>query len=39
MAKELTEKEIKSDERFVGSPDEFEFIGMEDEVIVIEVDE
>jgi len=40
MAKKLTQEQIeKAGERFVGTPDEFEFIGMENEVIVIEVDE
>jgi len=39
MAKELTKEQIKAGERFVGTPDEFEFIGTEDDVIVIEVDE
>ena len=43
MAKELTKEQIgkleKSGERFVGDPDEFEFVGMEDEVIVIETEE
>ena len=38
MAKELT-KEEKAGERFVGTPDELEYIGMEDEVTVIEVEE
>lgn len=40
MAKELTKEQIdKVGERFVGDPDEFEFVGMEDEVTVIEVEE
>lgn len=39
MAKELTKEQIeKAGERFVGTPDEFEFVGMEDEVQVIEVE-
>ena len=39
MAKELTKEEIeKAGQRFVGTPDEFEFVGMEDEVKVIEVE-
>lgn len=38
MAKELTNEE-KAMERFVGNSDEFEFIGMDDEVIVIEIEE
>ena len=40
MAKELTEKEkIEAGERFIGVPEEFEFVGMEDEVEVVEVEE
>ena len=40
MAKELTKEELdKAGQRFVGTSDEFEFVGMEDEVQVIEVDE
>ncbi len=40
MAKELTkEEQEEAAERFVGTPDEFEFVGMEDEVIVIETEE
>lgn len=40
MAKELTKEEQQNQagQRFVGTPDEFEFIGMEDEVEVIEVE-
>ena len=39
MAKELTKEEIeKAGQRFVGVPEEFEFVGMEDEVEVIEVE-
>ena len=40
MAKELTEEQIeKAGERFVGTPDELEYIGEESEVIVIEIEE
>ena len=40
MAKELTQEEIeKAGQRFVGTSDEFEFIGMEENVEVIEVEE
>ena len=42
MAKELTAKEaeeIQRLQRFVGTPDEFEFIGDETEVQVIEIEE
>jgi len=39
MAKELTEEQIKAGERFVGDPDELEYVGMEDEVLVIETEE
>jgi len=40
MAKELTEKEIKQRaSRFIGVPEELEFVGMEDEIEVIEVEE
>ena len=40
MAKKLTKEEIeKAGERFVGTSDEFEFVGMEDEITVIEVEE
>lgn len=40
MAKELTQKQIEeAGQRFVGVPEEFEYIGMEDEVKVIEVEE
>jgi len=44
MAKELTKEEIEKSgeqagERFVGTPDEFEFVGMENEIQVIEVKE
>ena len=36
MAKELTREE--AGQRFVGTPDEFEFVGMEEEVEVVEVE-
>lgn len=40
MAKELTEKQIEeAGQRFVGTPEEFEFVGDETEVEVIEVEE
>ena len=44
MAKELTEEElVKNDlkqiSRFVGTPDEFEFVGMEEDIQVIEIEE
>ena len=40
MAKELTKEDIeRAGERFVGTPDEFEFVGMEDEIEVIEIEE
>lgn len=40
MAKELSKEEIERvGQRFVGTPDELEFVGMEDEVIVIETEE
>lgn len=35
----MAKEEINASERFVGTPDEFEFVGMEDEVIVIETEE
>lgn len=40
MAKELTKEQIeKAGQRFVGTPDEFEFVGMEEEVEVIETED
>ena len=39
MAKEYTKEELKATERFVGTPEEFDFVGKEDEVVVIEVEE
>jgi len=43
MAKELTKEEMQEQEqagqRFVGTSDEFEFVGDESEVTVIEVTE
>ena len=39
MAKELSKEQIeKAGQRFVGTPDEFEFVGDESEVKVIEVE-
>ncbi len=35
----MAKEEAKANERFVGTSDEFEFVGMEDEVIVIETEE
>lgn len=40
MPGELTQEQIEeAGQRFVGTPDEFEFVGMEEDVEVIEVDE
>jgi len=40
MAKKLTDKQIEqAGERFVGTPDEFEFVGMEADIEVIEIKE
>jgi len=40
MAKELTKEEIeKAGQRFVGVPEELEYVGMEEDVEVIEIEE
>ncbi|KKK51486.1 hypothetical protein LCGC14_3114500 [marine sediment metagenome] len=40
LSKELTKEQIeKAGQRFVGTPEEFEFVGMEEDVVVIETEE
>jgi len=40
MAKELTKEQIEqAGQRFVGVPEEFEFVGTEDEVKIVEIKE